>query len=518
MNNTPENENLKNNESEEFSTIFSNPTEHKKKTVKTNKGKRLAIVISAFLVVAILVGGTVGIIKLIPEKEETENTESGFEEIEVLSLESGTLNFVSITNEKDSYKLYSVKEKSDTSSSSSRVVNWYIDGVEKDLISTDSCVNVVDALANVTAFKEITKKSAKDCGLDPAVASAELEDEKGKKTKILLGEKSPDGSGSYFKVDGSDKIYLVDSSVTYGFTQSKLDLADNTNLDAFPLNSTMTDFQGSDGLLGKFEKLTISGKNFPTPVIIEENKNEKLNDLIGYVTTSPTNHIADGTNDIFDAFKKGIAVSGTYSFDKSEDSLKKFGLDNPDFVATMEIDDVKHTYKLKLQEDGYYAAVSDTDKLIQKINETSVPFTKQVTKDFYSSWVCLISIDDLDSLTIKTPEKTDTFEFTDVEDEEADVSFTVKHNGKDFDTETLQDFYMALISLPCTDYTIDDIPFNSDYSFTFKFRSEIGGQNVIDFVKVSETRYQYYSDGVAMGKVTSSELKKVINMLNKMTK
>ena len=521
MINTPENENPKTNDTEEFSTVFSNPAEHKKSAGKLKKSKRLSIVISAFLVVAILIGGTVGIIKLIPEKEDETPDDTIFEEIEVLSIESGTLNTVSITNENDSYKLYSVKEKSDSSSSSSsRVVNWYLDGIEKDLVNSSYIGNLVDTLSTVTAFKEITKKTAKDCGLEKPTASAVLEDEDGKITKLLLGNESPDSSGCYFKIDGSDKIYLVDSSVASAFTNNIYDFGDTSNLAAFPVSDSMTDYIGSDGSLAKFEKLTITGKNFPAPVVIEENHNEKLNSLIGYVTTSPTNHIADGVDGIFEAFKSGIAVAGTYSFDKSAASLKKFGLDNPDFTATMEISGVKHTIKLKLQEDGYYAADCDNVKLIQKVSADSVSFTQQTTKDFYSSWVCLISIEDLESLTIKTPEKTHSFEFTDVEneDEDADVSFTVKYNGKDFDTETLQDFYMNLISIPCNDYTIDDVTLNSEYSFTFKFKEEIGGQNVIDFVKVSETRYQYYSDGVAMGKVTSSELKKVLNMLEKVTK
>ncbi len=516
MINSPENENEQVKEPAEFSTVFANPTVHKNDAKNVKKTKRLSIILASFLAVVVLVGGTVGVIKLIPEKETDPTDETIYEEIEVLSIESGTLSTVSLTNKNGSFKIYSVREKSEDSSLS-RVVNWYLDGVDKDLIDTDSTVNIADSLSNITALKEITKKSLADCGLEKPVATAVLTDEDGKETKILLGTPSPDNSGYYLKLGDSDKIYLVDSSVSYIFSLVELDLGDSSNLDGFPLSDSMTDFMGSDELLSKFEKLTISGKNFPSPVVIEENQNEELSSLIGYVTTSPTNHIADGTDYIFDAFKNGITVSGTYSFDKSDASLKKFGLDNPDFTATMEIMGVTHTYKFKLQEDGYYAAVCDTVKLIQKINSNAISFIEQTTKDFYSSWVCLVSIDDVDSLVIKTPENSHTFEFTDVEDEDADVSFTVKYNGKDFDTETLQDFYMDLISIPCNDYTIDNITLNPEYSFTFNFRSEIGGKNVIDFVKVSETRYQYYSDGVAMGKVTSSELKKVLNHLEKIT-
>ncbi|MBR4973197.1 MAG: hypothetical protein IKY45_01890, partial [Clostridia bacterium] len=61
-------ENLELNE-EEFSTVFSDPVEHKKQAENIKKKKRLPVVISSILAVVILIGGTIGVIKLIPEME-----------------------------------------------------------------------------------------------------------------------------------------------------------------------------------------------------------------------------------------------------------------------------------------------------------------------------------------------------------------------------------------------------------------------------------------------------------------
>ena len=52
MNNFPENENL--NEQEEISTIFSDPEQHKKVATKNGNKKRLTIVISALVAVAVV--------------------------------------------------------------------------------------------------------------------------------------------------------------------------------------------------------------------------------------------------------------------------------------------------------------------------------------------------------------------------------------------------------------------------------------------------------------------------------
>lgn len=536
MSNMPENENKQLNEVEESSTIFSNPTTHKNSANEKKKVNRFYVILSVVLVVAILVGGTFGIVKLIDKKEDP-ITETPISEIKIPllsenvdSIDPYTITNVNITNKSGSYKLYSVKEKDTTSSSStSRVVNWYIDGIDRDLIDTYSTSNIVMSLSDITAFKEITSKSTKDCGFDSPLSTAILSFESGETVKILLGAKSPDGSGSYLKVDGNDKIYLVDSSVTYIFQSSIYELANNNPIGAFPISNDMEDYLGTDGALGKFEKLTITGKNFPKPVIIEKQPNEQLVDLVGYVTTSPTNHVADGINYIFDAFKNGISISGTYSYDKSEASIKKFGLDNPDFVATMEIGSVKHTIKFKQQsiegdvveDEGnvvYYAVISDDSKLIQKVNFDSIPFVNQTTKDFYSSWVCLISIDDISAFTMQGPDGTHKFEIADVEDEEADIRYTVAYNGKNFNTDTFQDLYFEVVSLPCNDFTIDNVAHNPEYTFTFDFETGKSGTNVITFVKVSETRYQYYSDGVAMGKVTLTDLSKVLKAIEKATK
>ena len=85
MSDFPENEKTELNE-EEFSTIFSAPTAHKKTAEDIKKKKRLPIIIASFLAVAVLIGGTLGIKELIPEdwypylKEETEK--EYFQELE----------------------------------------------------------------------------------------------------------------------------------------------------------------------------------------------------------------------------------------------------------------------------------------------------------------------------------------------------------------------------------------------------------------------------------------------------
>ena len=111
-----ETENTENTENE-FSTVFSDPTEHKS-AHKTQKRKRLPVIIASLLAVAVLAGGTAAVIKLIPEKEESTSS-SAFKTIKVLELKTDELKTVTVTNKNGEFKLYSVKEESESSSSSS---------------------------------------------------------------------------------------------------------------------------------------------------------------------------------------------------------------------------------------------------------------------------------------------------------------------------------------------------------------------------------------------------------------
>ena len=71
-----ENTEIKEAEAVEESTVFSDPTAHKEKKAPSKKNFAVKI-ISAFLIVAILAGGTFAVIKLIPEKQ-TEQSERMF--------------------------------------------------------------------------------------------------------------------------------------------------------------------------------------------------------------------------------------------------------------------------------------------------------------------------------------------------------------------------------------------------------------------------------------------------------
>lgn len=533
MSNIPENENkeaLGQNEEniaeEELSTIFSDPAVHKKTAENVKKKPVWVVILVAVLSVAILIGGTVGIAKLIPEKDtEDPSLPTPEEDVTVLDMDSEDFKAVTITNSNGTFKLYAetiVTEalESNTSSETKETRLWYLEGYDKELINELAVGSKVTTLGGITATMEITKMSLADCGLENPTHRVDFVTNDDKSFSVLVGKNNNDSmsGGVYLKLSDSDKIYLVSDTYKTNMEFTAFDFANTDSLPHFQVGDDLASYKNADGVITTFDTLTVSGANFGESIVIApaNSDNEELQSLIGYNIISPKKRIAENVETLFEAFQKGVLVDGVYSFDVSNASLKAVGLDNPDFVATMKIGKQTLTYKFSLQEDGNYAAIADGEKLIKKVLASNVPFAAYTTTSFYSSWVCLNGIDNLKGLTVVTPEKTYAFGIAANPDTEAEDKYVITYEGVSIDCQSFQDFYQVLISISCTDFTVDKLSGKAEYSFIFNFKDEIGGQNRIDFVKSEGSRYQYSSDSVALGKVNSSALNKIIKELNKL--
>jgi len=527
MENTPENKDFNipeakdNFAEEEFSSIFSAPVEHKKKNPNAKKKPWLIIAV-AFLVVAALVGSTIAVIKLIPVLNDEEAVSSNDNSITVLDNDSDNYKAVTIKNSNGSFSFYpeTVIEKSDSEEkNSTKTVNWYLDGYDKELLNTSAISVVVETSSDISATKEITKMTLEDCGLNEPEVIVDITDKDDKVFSILIGNNTPDNMSCYVKLSNSDKVFITDISIKQSFTFVALDFASNEALPSFNLTDAMGDYKADDGTLATFDSLTVSGKKFDTPVVIEPNRDEQLATLVAFVVTSPTRRIAENIDGVLNLFKSGITVTGAYSFDVTSDSLKAVGLDNPDFVATLSIMGNTQTFKFALQEDGNYAVICDTSKLISKVSASNVTFAGYKLTDFYSSWVCLVSIDTLESLVIENEGTVYDYKITKTIDEDENKEYSVTLNGKKVNFEKFQDFYQELISIACTDFTVDDVGASApNIKFTFNFLEENGGgSTVTEFYKISETRYQYKTDGINLGKVNSSTLKKIFAEMDKIS-
>lgn len=528
MNNFPENEknteNLPENEvnteiiADDDSTIFSAPVKHKKTAEDFKRKKLLPKILAAFVAVVILGTGTFAVIKFIPEKEVTTSKDPVVEEIEVLSVNSSDFKNITVYNNNGTFKLYSKSDSSSsTSSDTSAVVTWYMEGYNDGILSSASIESIAYSVGAVSASRKVTSLTPADCGLDNPKIKAVAVDNNGKTITLLFGNETPDHSGYYFKISESDEIYVVSSDLKETLDFTAVSLANTDMISAFPLENISSSYKTDAGVLNTFDKLTLSGKNISQPLVITHIADEYTTGISTYKIISPTRRIAsDELESVLEIFKSGISVTGAYALDTSAKTLSTLGLDKPDFEAKMEIEGKVHTFKFKLQADGNYAAISNLSKIVKMVSTETVAFVDKQTSYFYSDWVAINFIDDLKSFTFKAGDKSYTFSLEANPDTEAEDSYLVTCDGKNYKSLPFQQFYEDCISIKCSDFTTDKVSGEPTYAIIFDYKDDLGVDEVVEFTKYSETKYQYSVNGYDLGKVTASSLRSLENSLKKL--
>lgn len=517
MNNLPKNND--DNFEEEFSTIFSDPQEHKRVKASGGKKKVLKSILSVVLVGAII-GGTIAIVKLIPlltKEVVVPNTKivlcdygAGYNS----ESPSDTVSTVEIKNKNGSFTLYSETVESSYDEIGYELF-WYLKGVDKDLISTDSIKDKVSAAVDINAIRLIDTKNEKECGLTDPVVSAKVSLADKTSFTVDVGNKSPDNAGVYVKISTKEGIYLVNSNLDEELTFTALEFA----IDSHPgvtLDTKYSDYMTSNGIQS-FDSLTVSGKNFPKDVVFELNPNTELAGYTPYVMTAPMKRGAENVDAFYTMFSQGFMVDGAYSYDVKEETLKKFGLDSPDYVVSMRFDDFVYSYKFALQKDGYYAFVGNDSKNVKKASAETLPFLDYTTEDFYSKVVFITPISGVKNVTLKTADKTYSFDITKNPKGSEEVNtYIVECDGKVYNSTYFQSFYQFLCLIECMEFDVVKTEEKPELTITYKYNDSSKKPTVIEFVKVDATKYQCTVDGVKLGKVGSSTYEKIHKNLQRL--
>ncbi len=512
MNNLPENKN--NTQIEELSTVFSDPTEHK--DIKKNGGtKRIKIAVSLCLAVAVLFGSTIAVIKLIPEKETGEGSKTN--EITVLDYEADEIKEVTVENQNGKFEFYSEKEETQAEDTGEAVTNtyWYINGYDKEMTDSDLICNVVEDVVSVEAIREITEKNSTECGLDEPLAKAEFTTLENQSETVLIGAKSPDNAGVYVKLANKENIYLVGEALDESLSFTDLELASTKAQGAVMLDEKYSEYCNGVAVI-KSDYVTVEGVNFPEKMVFAPTAEEKIALFTPYEVVKPMKRTAENVETLFMVFSGGFNVSGAYSYDVKSETVKALGLDKPDYVLSAVFDDYTYSYKFKQQEDGDYAVIGNDSKNIKRVSLSDCGFLSYTTTDFYSKSVFVTSIDEISNLTIKTEDKTYSFDIRENPKGDEIDKYIVECDGKTYNSTYFQEYYQYLCLLQCIDFKTEAINSNPELTITYEYNDEGIAPTKIDFVKESAVRYQYVIDGVPMGKVGSSDYKKILKNLERL--
>ncbi len=510
MNNLPENEKI---EQENFSTVFSNPQEHKN-TAPKGKTKRTKIAIALCLAVAILIGGTVAVVKLIPERE----TQNGLgDDIEVISYESDDIKEMTVENQNGKFKFYSEKQD-DTDKETGETItntNWYIKGYDKEMTDSDLICAVVEDAIDIEAIREITEKTASECGFDKPVATAQFTTPDKTEETVLIGAKSPDNAGVYVKLGSKENIYLVAEALdeTLGFID--LELASTEAQDAVMLDEKYSEYCNGVAVT-KSDYVTVEGVNFPEKMVFAPTAEDKAAIFTPYEVVNPVKRTAQNVETMFLVFTGGFNVSGAYSYDVKDETVKALGLDSPDFILSAIFDDYTYSYKFKQQEDGDYAVIGNDSKNVKKVTLSDCGFLSYTTTDFYSPTVFMTSIEDVANLTLETEDKTYSFDIEENPNGDDINKYLIECDGKSFKSSYFQSFYQYLVMLQAIDFETERINSKPELTITYTYENKDLEPTKISFVKENAVRYQYSIDGVPMGKIGSSDYTKILKNLERL--
>lgn len=501
----------------EQSTVFSAPAEHNDKVSKSNK-KRLTAVIAACLAVAVLIGGTIAVIKLIPEMTAEETPSSMFEDIKVIETNSKDFKTVTVTNKNGEFKFVKQQITSTNDEGENTTTDyWGIEGIDTGKLSTSTMNSMISSAAEIIATREIDTKTAAECGLDnPKIKVKVISTSADKKDyTVLVGDASPDGLGSYMMVEGIDTIYVAADSEFSSFDFALTDLADKTSIPTTMFTADTSDNKAEDGAYAYFDSLTISGKNFPETVTIVNNKVENASaELVPYLITTPIERYADATGltPLVQLFSNEVAVVGCYAFDITDETLKEFKLDNPDVTVTMTIDGEPKSFKISKIDDEYCAVIYDGATMIRKCSLSSFGFFNYKAENLYYKNMFMHSINDVKNLSFNDSTYNISFDISSKEDENQKITYTIKSGDKTLDTDAFKSFYGELVTIQTNDFATQEISAVPDGTVTFVFNDN--SKSTVEFYKANATEYQYSINGIMMGKIPSSTYNSMVKDFN----
>ena len=498
QNRTPDNV-----ENEEFqSTIFSDPAHFSdtQQSEKRPKKRLLTRVLAAVVAVGVLVGVTAICFKYIPE---ISNKESGEETIVVTSTAETAIKNVTITNKSGTVKLNATlsEEKGEST------VVWDVDGVNKELTSSGSISSFVSKAINLNALQKLTQNDS-DFGFSSPAATVNVLTNNGEYT-IYIGKSAPADLGYYCKTTlDKENVFIINGSAAQSFINAAdTDFATTDGIQSVKNNDNTDCFSGEE--IVDFDYISVSGKKHAVPFKIVLQEDEGVNAYFAFKMVKPATRICDNTapQAILSVFAKGFSCDGAYAYSADTATLKKYGLDNPDYVVEFSIDGVVHTLKFSQIDSDYAAFIDGKTNMVKKISLSAISFATAKIESYYSSFVTLENLGGLKQMKVKSEKGTFVFDIKHTEG--ADEDFEISYNGQKLDVAKFKTYYGSLIGMAPISFETQKLT-KSEVTVTFVHSADID-DTVLEFKKSGELRYQAELDGVPTGQITSTALEKFIN-------
>ncbi|MBO5164089.1 MAG: DUF4340 domain-containing protein [Ruminococcus sp.] len=423
----------------------------------------------------------------------------------------GVIKTVDVKNPTDEFHV--VQKTSQTEESAA---TYTLDGYQ-DVVMNDSVIGTMANNANGLTSEAVVEENCTDLakfGLETPVITVDIEYETGTKYRMFIGDEAPVGDVSYVMIDGVDTVFTVRNSALANYRKTLLDLVETTILKApeeYP----------------KVNSLRIKRADMKDDILLEYDEKSEESEYSGgtssvHVMTEPTFaylSVESSTEMVTGMF--GLSADGIYAVHCSKSDIAEAGLKKPYCTVTMDCDD-GNKYDLLLSEpfadgDGKscYGMLKGGNVIFiidaEKVKWVTVKPVDIASRIFIASYVWNIP-----ELSVTCGKDEYAFEIERIDpDEEVEKltaeNFSVKLNGKEFDSERYRQFYSFLISAHAEDFALDEKKPKGEPMASLKFTDSFTGETYeFDFYEKSSMQALITANGESKFTISKSYVETLI--------
>ncbi len=269
-----------------------------------------------------------------------------------------------------------------------------------------------------------------------------------------IGDVVPDGTGYYFREQGSKKTYILPLANAETMLLKPLEYVSTTVFTGPTVDSSDTSSEvvlRDMALSGKVR----AGNEFSFRLVTSEDSDKYL--YYTYIITKPYTKGVDSTYTTDLAAFTSLEALSVAAVRPTAQQLSEFGLKTPYSVAdftlavrsntTVESDSgesttvttysnlTTHTVQVGSKVGSYYYVMIDEVPIVYLVAEDSLPFATLQFNDLAATTLFLENITELQNVTVGVSGETTSFTLThDPEDTDNDTNMTVTANGTTYDT------------------------------------------------------------------------------------
>lgn len=500
-----------NNELQAESTIFTaSPTKVEPKKPKKQR-KMLKSILASLLAVFLLGGSIFAVVKFIPKKEEAGIAST--ENIPVISIAPEKVQSIKITRA-DSVSTYisAVEDvKNEDTGETEKKVSWSIKGVSPELTETTAISMITDTVLSLRATRTVEREEGADYGFSKPSFLIEITGyDAADNLTLTIGSETPSGSGIYAEV--KDTIYLISADAAADFAKTDEQLATSHAIPAATIDGDTLDYF-EDDKLARFDKITLSGKNFPQKLTFVMNEKAGSGNYNDYVMTTPYHRYADSENValLFEVAIGGLTAAEAYKYNPTAADLAKFRLSSPDMRLSIEYGGKKVAFSASRYDDEYFAVLVDgKEDIIFKVANSFLLFAEIPDTTFANRLTFIELLTDFKKMTFKTAKDTYNFDIDyTAKTDDTDEVLKIKANGKEIEAQNFQNFYQHMV-VECNEVTLKR---ESGTPVLTVSATDGSKTSSIKFIKYSERRYYVEVDSAPIGFISATNMEKILTYL-----